>query len=229
MTPKTESNARYVKGVGLAVLSIALLFLGLWSLARVGLDNSETVTPLNYAMCAWIALIGSFLCGCGTGAVLSPRKTRISSTVAAGTAWFLASVAILAGGGGEYKSSGPGPPCVINMILIGTSLQLYASDNDDQLPSDKWMDRLVPYANRHQDYRCPAVNAPGYGYAMAKAFLGRKMQTIAANEILAYDSKKLERNSVGDIKQDFATRHHDKGTVLFADGHAKHMSAAELR
>jgi hypothetical protein len=64
---------------------------------------------------------------------------------------------------------------------------------------------------------------------MAKAFLGRKMQTIAVNEILAYDSTKVERNAIGDVKQDFATRHHDKGTVVFEDGHANHMLAAEVR
>jgi peptidoglycan/LPS O-acetylase OafA/YrhL len=145
----TESNTRYLKGFILALLSIALFFLGLWSVGQWSMsDNAETVIPSNYAVYAWMAFIGSFVSGCAVGAVLSPQKSRKSNIAAAGIAWFLASVAIIAGGAGAHKGSGPGSPCLFKMYEAGVSLGLYAGDNDDQLPSDRWMDRLVPYSNR---------------------------------------------------------------------------------
>jgi prepilin-type processing-associated H-X9-DG protein len=113
-----------------------------------------------------------------------------------------------------------------HMSDLGAALSQYATDNDDRLPNDKWMDRLTRYVDTASDFRCPAVKAPGYGYAMRESLLGQKLKQIPKNEVLVYDSTSLERNAVGDIRRDFATRHHDKGTVLFADGHTDYKPAA---
>lgn len=225
MDQKTESDARYLEGGGLVLLSLILMFVAKWAFQKAALfDDGETVFPSNYPAYAWLACVASFLSACGVGVIFSTRTTRIANTIEAGLVG-IAMCCIVIELGLSRESSGPGI-CITNMSTLGVALSQYATDNDDRLPRDKWMDRLTPYVDSSSGFRCPAVKAPGFGYAMRESLLGHKLKQIPKNEVLVYDSTSLGRNAVGDIRRDFAARHHDRGTVLFGDGHTDYKSAA---
>jgi hypothetical protein len=161
------------------------------------------------------------------GGLLSPSSLKLRGLAAGGGIW--ASIVVVAllylGVQPSYGTGGRAPRCLVNVKQIGVSLYLYASDNNDLFPSDRWMDRLGVYSREDDIFHCPAVDPPGYGYAMSAAELGKKAPAGSSDDVLAYDSTKLERNVVGNIRTDFAPRHQDKGRVVFADTHARSFTA----
>ncbi|MHB1457293.1 MAG: hypothetical protein ACYC0V_10300 [Armatimonadota bacterium] len=81
--------------------------------------------------------------------------------------------------------------CASNLKQIGTTLQMYMSENDQCLPpSDKWIDLLSPYRKSDQILKCPSESKAKIGYAMnngASGIAERQMRDTSLVVVL-FDS-----------------------------------------
>lgn len=134
-----------------------------------------------------------------------------------------------------------GPSCLSNLKQLGTANLMYAWDNDGTFPpAERWMDITKAQAGQHQDYlfRCGQDRRPmtkGYGYARNAAVT--KSSKATSTTPLLYDSENITWNAFDSIPlASLSGRHghstgslfwqkfHNRGNVIFADGHAKQLS-----
>jgi prepilin-type processing-associated H-X9-DG protein len=225
MSRLTERDKRITAWCVFMALSIVLAFVADRAQTKqFMLDRLETEVPSNYHTITSMSYLGSLLACCAAWGMAAPSKSRILTGLVAAIPWFVivfvATVHAWSWDQSRYDI------CIRQMRQMSISFSLYASDNNDHLPTEHWMDGVAEYQRDGREIRCPAVKAPGYGIALSKSIVGDWGTKDPKTQVLAYDSLQLQRNAVGDIKRDFATRHRGKGSVLFADSHARHMPAA---
>ncbi len=111
--------------------------------------------------------------------------------------------------------------CLSNLKAIGAASALYASDNDDRMPVERWTDAYTPYVAESDRFRCPAVAVGSYGYAFDPSLLGVNVTTVSnpAGTPLVFDASILTRNALSAYGSNVANRH-EGPNALYLDGHA---------
>lgn len=106
--------------------------------------------------------------------------------------------------------------CLSNIKHLGSGLLIYATDHDDRLPLvSNWHIAATPYWEKDPSIRkCPQAEEP-FTYAMNQAMSGLSLKKMADREqrVLLYESTSPTGS--------FVKRHRERGSVFFADGHAK--------
>ena len=89
--------------------------------------------------------------------------------------------------------------CITNLHRIGTSISLYAADNDNFTPpSDHWMDLIATGGMSEQNLHCPEAvlkDPKGFGYAFNDAYSHNKEVEGDVSRWLVCDSKLMGRNA----------------------------------
>lgn len=108
--------------------------------------------------------------------------------------------------------------CLSNVKQIALALQMYTKDYDDALPpAAGWQDRVLPYLNHEQIFRCPTREGALPHYALSPYVAGRKLGEIADPDttVMVYEV---------DASGQPVFPHNDGANYGFVDGHAKWFS-----
>jgi hypothetical protein len=219
MSSKFTDRVRINTASALTLLALGAVCLWNWSVMKAGrIDDFDLQVPLWLRVLPWISIIASGAAVLIAGFVMTPRRTLVKRIVYWVTSWVVVFLSGFLLASPIYTSSYSGPPygCRGHLQSLGFALRFYATDFDDRLPSQGWMDEVHGYDWAR---RCTLVEAPGYGYALSREVAGAKWSTVPDDKVLLYDSTLLERSALGNIREDFAPRHHDGefGYVLYAN------------
>ncbi len=114
------------------------------------------------------------------------------------------------------RPASSGATCLSNIKQVGAGLVMYSADYDDHLPdASNWHIAAAPYwKNFEQIKKCPLAKEP-FSYAMNQALSGLSLEKVADREqrLLLYESTSPTGS--------FVKRHHERGSVFFADDTAK--------
>ena len=110
--------------------------------------------------------------------------------------------------------------CRSNLGEVGKAMSVYATDNDDRLPSANWTDAIAKYAEASH-FRCP-TNEAAVAYTMNAEAMGVSTFEAAPLLVVAFDGNGGEnQTSAGPAKLRWA---HGQGTlalVLTINGNAQ--------
>jgi len=117
--------------------------------------------------------------------------------------------------------------CQSNLKQIELGMMQYTQDYDERFPmGHNWIDALQPYTKSEQIFKCPALGAPGNGYAYNSRFSQKSMAAVneVARTIDLYETSNRARNVFAPFNGR-AYRHEQNGemgmNIGFADGHVK--------
>jgi prepilin-type processing-associated H-X9-DG protein len=118
--------------------------------------------------------------------------------------------------------------CQSNLKQLGTALALYAQDHDERLPpTPVWMDATTPYLAQNGVFLCPSRPGTVPAYAYNRLMHERLLKEIAApSRAMIGGESTLGVRNASDFLEHFAAPHHERGGILFADGHVKTLTAA---
>lgn len=105
---------------------------------------------------------------------------------------------------------GGGPMPLSNLRELATSLQIYAADNEERLPLQKWCDATYPYNRNWKLYTSKRAieKELKWGYAMNVSTLGRKIYSFEepAKTVLIFETDALAPNVVANLAAAAAPR-----------------------
>jgi prepilin-type processing-associated H-X9-DG protein len=112
--------------------------------------------------------------------------------------------------------------CLSNVKQLALGNLIYSNDYDDVMPrSDYWKSAITPYVQNGALFHCPDDKRPkAISYRMSD-LLSRVSATAVANPsgtIMIYEGDSGELNP----------RHDGKGSVGYADGHAKQIDQSQF-
>jgi len=135
----------------------------------------------------------------------------------------LAAIAVGCAGSGSTTESPAYSLSITRLKALNRGLVLYVSDYDDVLPPGPgWMDGIQPYVTDPANYRSPAVQAVGYGYALNSAVAGTNLNSFASwdTTVSIFDSTDLSRSAVAPTStMPSPARYLSHNTVGYLDGH----------
>ncbi len=115
--------------------------------------------------------------------------------------------------------------CLRNLKQLGLAVAMYATDHNNVLPdADHWTEDLEPYFLNREILRCPSAPKLQIGYAMNRAFSGRRQDEIPQPwaQVLFFESDLGVANASGGPEDVCRPgRHYGGNNFLFLDGHAK--------
>ena len=163
-------------------------------------------------------------------------KSRIESMpgdkwVVLGAAGLLALAAVvylillLLGSGGSDRD-GKRTACMSNLKQLAVCLSIYASDNAERLPPNKWETLMKPIHKEGLDLSCPSIpklRDQRYGYAMNRAMLGLPEGEIEthAGLVLLFETDLPGPDAVDNPAHRNVDRHKGKANLAYADGHVR--------
>ncbi|HOS92726.1 MAG TPA: hypothetical protein PLQ54_05395, partial [Armatimonadota bacterium] len=114
--------------------------------------------------------------------------------------------------------------CLSNAKQIGLGIMMYAQDHDQTLPTEDWVEELMPYIKNEQLLRCPAAGDAMPAYGFNEKLLGLTLADIAkpAETVLVFEKDPADGTNVGGPEQ-LAARHEGSVVIGFADGHVQVM------
>jgi prepilin-type processing-associated H-X9-DG protein len=113
-----------------------------------------------------------------------------------------------------------GVACISNMKQLGLAFSLYSEDHGGWFPPNgSWRDGIAPYSLR--EIRCPISGSP-WTYGMNRALSGKNVAAIKepSSLVVLFEANAEEENFSGG-PLDWVRRHDGRGTLGFADGHAR--------
>jgi|GEM_PF-6542089 len=139
------------------------------------------------------------------------------------------SLAALAKGFAPGLGSGPeieAAACLSNIKQINLGMLMFASDNDERLPSaDRWVDEIMPYVKSPEIFKCPGDKSGAKSsYAMNSTLSGMSMKDIKnpSELVLVFETSKPGNNPAGGPEAVLkSSRHNSMAAFGFTDGHAK--------
>jgi prepilin-type processing-associated H-X9-DG protein len=122
--------------------------------------------------------------------------------------------------------------CINNLGELANAALLYASQNNDQLPSGDWNRELRPLftdADADALFSCPVqrrVDPQSSGYALNARLAGKRLHSIGdpARETLVFDSAETRKSAIATPDAIPQPGRHDNGrsnNVAYADGHVR--------
>jgi len=114
---------------------------------------------------------------------------------------------------------------VSRLKALNRGLLLYISDYDDIVPpAAEWMDDLAPYVTDPNNFRSPAVQGTGYGYALNSALPDNSINSFAnpSTVVSVFDSTNLSRNATASPStMPSPPRYATHNTIAYLDGHVR--------
>ena len=121
-----------------------------------------------------------------------------------------------------------GATCRANLNQVSTALSMYCADYDERLPPARsWSDNLYPYTKNWAVFRCTERQALPGGFAFNEALSQKKLKDVNHDtETPAIFESSLGVLNASDRLESFMTPHRGTGSVIFANGQIKRLSAA---
>ena len=117
--------------------------------------------------------------------------------------------------------------CISNIKRLSVAALMYRADNDGYMPlGNRWGSDIGGYLKSSEHgqnnvYKCPWGDQPySYGLNGQLAGMAEKEFGVAETLVMVFEGTSESPNHVGGPK-DFVARHEGKGSIGFADGHAK--------
>jgi prepilin-type processing-associated H-X9-DG protein len=130
--------------------------------------------------------------------------------------------ALMASDMGGPRQAAEKTACLSNVKQLALGNIIYANDYDDKMPpSDHWKADIMPYVKKVEIFHCPEDKRAGaISYRMSDLLSRVSSTAIAepAGTIMIYEGESGE----------FNPRHAGRGSVGYADGHAKQVLPAEF-
>lgn len=125
---------------------------------------------------------------------------------------------------GAAKPKAEQAACLSNVKQLGLGVMMYAQDHDDLLPTEAWVDEIMPYVKNALVFTCPAAGDAMPAYALNGKLLGLALAglTEPANTVLLFEKDPADGVHVGGPDQ-LAARHDGSVVIGFADGHVQVM------
>jgi len=209
------------KTSGLAITSLVLGCLGLLTLG---------ITSLVGLILGIIALVRIHKSGGQVGG----KGMALAGTIVSAVVLLLALVAaaVVPGMLAKAKQKANHIRCMNNVKQLNLGLMMYASDNNDRLPSGtNWCDVLMPYVKEEKTYVCSSGKPDQRcHYAFNVKLAGREMKDIQtpSQTVLIFETDGGWNAAGGEELLPAKPRHSGAYAVGFADGHAELVRAARL-